>query len=81
MGRRLLTAFLAWMVFFFCTLQSITVTVAWWTGGRTAGLWEWLWIGLLPVWLFVFFRYYSIFRPGCRVCQPPEDRVSLRNRV
>ena len=74
MGRRFLTAFLAWMVFAFCTLQSITVTVAWWKDELHAGPWEWLWIGLLPVWLFVFFHYYSIFRPGCRACQPPEDK-------
>jgi hypothetical protein len=74
MGRRFLTAFLVWMVFAFCILQSITVTVAWWKGEQTAGLWEWLWIGLLPVWLFIFFRYYSIFRPGCRACRPPEDK-------
>jgi hypothetical protein len=48
--------------------------VAWWYGELTAGPWEWLWIGLLPVWLFVFFRYYSVFRPGCRACEPPEER-------
>ena len=74
MGRRFLTAFPVWMVFAFCTLQSITVAVDWWKGELHAGLWEWLWIGLLPVWLFVFFRYYSIFRPDCRACQPPEDK-------
>ncbi len=74
MGCRFLTAFLAWMALAFGTLQSITVTVTWWKGELQAGPWEWLWIGLLPVWLFVFFRYYSIFQPGCRACQPQEDK-------
>jgi len=76
MGRKLLFAFVLWMAFAFSFLQSITVTVGWWNGDLHAGLWEWLWIGLLPVWIFVFFRYYSIFRPGCRACLPPEHESS-----
>lgn len=63
------------MAFVLSLLQSVMVTVAWWEGERAAGPWEWLWIGLLPVWLFVYFRYYSIFRPGCRACLSPEDRT------
>jgi hypothetical protein len=27
----------------------------------------------------VYFRYYSIFRPGCRACLPPVDRASLHH--
>lgn len=65
-----------WMAFAFSFLHSITVTVDWWKGELDAGPGEWLWIGLLPVWIFVFFRYYSIFRPGCRACLPPEDDTS-----
>ncbi|HSD96642.1 MAG TPA: hypothetical protein VLB06_05805 [Sulfuricaulis sp.] len=76
MTRKLLFAFVVWMAFAFSFLQSITVTVGWWKGELDAGLWEWLWIGLLPVWIFVFFRYYSIFRPGCHACQPPEHESS-----
>ena len=76
MGRKLLLAFVLWMVFAFSLLQSITVTAGWWKGELHAGLWEWLWIGLLPVWIFIFFRYYSIFRPGCRACQLPEHESS-----
>jgi hypothetical protein len=62
------------MAFVLCLFQSVMITVAWWKGELNAGSWEWLWIGLLPVWMFVFFRYYSIFRPGCRACLPPENR-------
>jgi len=64
------------MAFALSFLQSITVTVGWRNGELHAGLWEWLWIGLLPVWIFIFFRYYSIFRPGCRACLPPEHESS-----
>jgi len=74
MGRRFLIAFVLWMVFAFGMSQSATIIVGWWNEQTTAGPWEWMWIGLLPVWLFVFFRYYSIFRPGCRACLPPEGK-------
>lgn len=74
MWTKLLVVFALSMAFVLGLFQSVTVTVAWWYGELSAGLWEWLWIGLLPVWLFVFFRYYSVFRPGCRACEPPEER-------
>ncbi len=67
---RLPVAFVLWMAFAFSFLQSVTVTVAWWKGELTAGVREWLWIALLPVWVWVYFRYYSIFRQGCRACAP-----------
>lgn len=73
MWLKLLVAFVLWMAFAFSFLQSITITVAWWKGELAAGAREWLWIGLLPVWVFVYFRYYSIFRLGCRACVPPAD--------
>lgn len=76
MWRKLLVAFALWMVFALGFLQSITIVAAWWKGELAAGPWEWLWIGLLPVWVFVYFRYYSVFRPGCRACLPPEDESS-----
>lgn len=66
--------FILGMACFLGLVQSIMVTVAWWEGELVAGVWEWIWIGLLPVWVFVYFRYYSIFRPGCRACLPPENR-------
>lgn len=70
---RMLAAFVLWMAFAFSFLQSVTVTAAWWKGELTAGVWEWSWIALLPVWVWVYFRYYSIFRQGCRACAPPEN--------
>lgn len=76
---KLVVAFILWMVFAFSFYQSIMVTVAWWNGRVPAGLWEWLWIGLLPVWVFVYFRYYSVFRPGCRACLPPENYVTTHH--
>ena len=72
---KILMVFTLAMVFVLCLFQSVIVTVAWWNGELTAGPREWLWIGLLPVWLFVYFRYYSIFRPGCRACLPPEQKL------
>ena len=73
MGRKMLVAFVSWMAFAFAFLKSVIVTVAWLKGELAAGPWEWLWIGLLPVWVFVYFRYYSVFRPECRACLLPED--------
>jgi hypothetical protein len=69
----LLAFFALTMAFVLGLFQSVMVTVAWWNGESAAGPGEWLWIGLLPVWLFVYFRYYSVFRPGCRACEPPEE--------
>lgn len=51
-------------------LHSVKISVAWYNGELPAGWREWLWIGLLPVWVFIYFRYYSVFRPGCRACSP-----------
>jgi hypothetical protein len=76
---KLIVVFFLGMVFIMSLIQSVKVTVAWWEGELEAGPWEWLWIGLLPIWLFVYFRYYSIFRPGCRACLPPDDRFLPRH--
>ena len=72
---RALIWFLSWMAFGLLLVQSVTVTLDWWQDKRTdVGAWEWLWIGLLPVLVFVYFRFFSIFRPGCRACAPDADR-------
>lgn len=73
MGVKLAIAFVLWMAFAFSFLHSITVTAAWWKDELAVGWWEGLWIGLLPVWVFVYFRYYSIFRPGCSACVTPKN--------
>lgn len=64
-----------WMGFAFILFQSVTVTVAWWEGELPqVGLREGFWIGLLPVWILVYFRYFSIFRRHCDACALPPDR-------
>ncbi|MDH3309309.1 MAG: hypothetical protein OEM48_03035 [Gammaproteobacteria bacterium] len=78
-GIKLLVFFLLGMAFVLSLSQSVRITVSWWRGELNTGPWEWLWIGLLPVWLFVYFRYYSILRPGCRACLPPDDRSMPRH--
>ena len=72
---RALLLFAAWMVFGFALVQSVTVAVEWWQGRLAQlGLWEWLWLMLLPVLIVVWLRYFSIFRPSCSACALPEAR-------
>ena len=71
---RALLLFAAWMVFGFALVKSVTVAVDWWGGRSTqADAWEWLWLALLPVLTGIWLRYFSIFRPGCRACELPEE--------
>ena len=72
MDCKIILVFTVGMIFAVSLMKSVSVTVAWWNGGQAAGHWEWFWIGILPVLAFVFFRYYSVFRPGCRACLTPE---------
>lgn len=69
-----LSVFAAILGLGFALVQSVTVAVAWWRGDIVPGWWEWLWIALLPVWLWVFFRYFSIFRPGADGCLPRDEK-------
>lgn len=67
--------FLAAAGVFLGIIQAAHVVQAWLRAERALGVWDWLWLGLLPVLLFVFFRYYSVFRKDCRAClAPPPDR-------
>jgi hypothetical protein len=38
------------------------------SGWAGVGAWERFWLGLSPVWLYLFFRHYSVFRKDCRAC-------------
>jgi hypothetical protein len=76
--RRALLALAAMLGLGVALLHSVTTAVAWWREEIDPGWWEWMWIALLPVWLFVFLRYFSIFRPGADACVP-SDAKKLRH--
>jgi hypothetical protein len=64
---------------FFATVESVTVTVAWSRGELTPlEAADGLWIVLLPLWIGLFLRYYSILRPDCGTCQLPHDAASKK---
>lgn len=55
-------------------LDSIVTAVHWWRGELvTPTVLDWIEIGLLPLLLFVYLRYFSIFKPECQVCELPEN--------
>ncbi len=58
---------------FFLFLQSLTATLAWQRGEMVPEVLDWVWIGLLPLWIGIYLRYLSIFRRECRACAPPEE--------
>jgi len=65
---------IAGALLFLAMIQSLTVTIAWWRNEllETRAT-DWFWILLLPVLIGIYFRFFSMFRPDCRVCLP-EDR-------
>ncbi len=66
--------FAAWMLFGFVAIESIHTAVAGWRGElNQPAIADWLRLLLLPVLGFVYVRYFSIFRPGCRACLPPDS--------
>lgn len=70
--REISRRFVLGMAFTFSVLQSISVSVAWWRGELLeTGAREWFWIGLLPILMFIFLRYFSVFRPDCAACNTP----------
>lgn len=62
------------MGFGFAFLQSIVTTVNWWQGTQPMTLWDWLWVGVFPVLLWIYFRHFSVL--GCKnpACLLPEDK-------
>jgi hypothetical protein len=65
---------------FLAIVKSVGVTVAW-SRDELAPLeaTDGMWIVLLPLWIAIFLRYYSVLRPDCDACQLPEDgRASRR---
>lgn len=58
---------------------SVSVTVAWWRGDIVLTTdWNWFWVGLLPVLIVLWWRYFSIF--GCKnpACLLPEDESTKK---
>jgi len=76
MVKKRIIAVLLWFAGGFAFIQSLHVTVAWWKGEiAVMTLADWFWVAMLPVLLYLYFRYVSIFRckePAC--LRPPEDR-------
>jgi hypothetical protein len=65
---------IAGALLFLGLVQSLTVTVAWWRHELPAlQAVDWFWILLLPVLIGIYLRFFSLFRPDCRACQP-QDR-------
>jgi hypothetical protein len=60
---------------------SVSVTAAWWQDEieLTSG-WNWFWVGLLPLLIVLWWRYFSIF--GCKnpACLLPEDESVKKSR-
>ena len=47
-------------------IESVRVGVAWWRGElKEPGIVEWLLLAALPLVALIWWRYLSIFRPGC----------------
>jgi hypothetical protein len=81
--RQALLRFALWMVFAMALFQSVTVTVAWWSGElRQPRVWDWTWIGALPVLVGAYLRYFSIL--GCdpsRCGDSPDPGASGHDRA
>jgi hypothetical protein len=76
---RALLWFAAWMLFGFALVESLHTAVDWWQGRLAEPeLREWFWLLLLPLLIAVYLRFFSIFNPGCRACQPPPDEPPRR---
>ncbi len=69
-----LAKFAGSVLLFLAIVKSVTVTVAW-SHGELLPLEpaDGLWIVLLPLWIGLFLRYYSVLRPECGACRPPNE--------
>jgi len=55
-------------------LDSLATAVRWWRGDLASpGTLDWIEMGLLPALIFVYLRYFSVLRPGCKACELPPD--------
>jgi hypothetical protein len=76
---RLLLWLAAWMLFGFALIESVKVFVAWWRNELVEpDLIDWFCIGLLPVLIGIYLRFFSVFRPDCQACVLPADKERER---
>lgn len=77
--RQAVLRVLALLVLLALLFYSARVTAAWWNG-ETALMsdWNWFWVGLLPVLIGLWWRYFSIF--GCKnpACLLPQDESAKK---
>lgn len=70
---------LALLVLLMLLFYSVSVTMAWWRGEiALTSDWNWFWVGLLPILMVVWWRYFSIFACKNPACLLPEDE-SVKN--
>ncbi len=72
--RRVLPGMVAGVALFFLFLQSLTTVLAWQRGEVVPEVLDWVWIWLLPLWIGIYLRYFSIFRRECGACTMPEEK-------
>jgi len=76
---RKLGAILLGFAYMVLLIESVRVAVAWWRNelGDPDPL-EWFLLAVLPLLAWVWWRYLSMFRPGCDKiqCTLPADQVS-----
>lgn len=74
---RKLAAILLGFGYMVLLIESVRTGVAWWHGELTdPSPLQWLMLAALPVLAWIWWRYLSVFRPGCGTagCQLPDDR-------
>lgn len=73
----LLLAAFAYMVLL---IEAVRAAAAWWRGEAALGPLDFALIGLLPLLVWVWLRYFSVFRKDCAkgACLLPEERGGPR---
>lgn len=79
--RQAVLRILALLALLALLFYSVSVTVAWWRDeiALTSG-WNWFWVGLLPLLIVLWWRYFSIF--GCKnpACLLPQDESVKKSK-
>ena len=69
------------IVLFVALIKSVTVAVAWSRGDLVPlEAIDGLWIVLLPLWIGLYMRYYSVLRADCDACRLPDERPAGRTQ-